>query len=144
MKVVDLNVLLYVVNENAPHHQALLSWWESAVNGDESIGLPWVVLLGFLRIATNPKIFPNPLAPATAISKIDAWLSLGNTYLVTEKEEHWEILRTLVADAGTAGNLTTDAHLASLAISHGAVLVSCDRDFARFRGLRWENPIDTP
>ena len=144
MKVVDLNVLLYVVNENAPHHQALLSWWESAVNGDESIGLPWVVLLGFLRIATNPKIFPNPLAPATAISKIDACLSLGNTYLVTEKEEHWEILRTLVADAGTAGNLTTDAHLASLAISHGAVLVSCDSDFARFRGLRWENPIDTP
>ena len=144
MKVVDLNVLLYVVNENAPHHQALLNWWENAVNGDESVGLPWVVLLGFLRIATNPKIFPNPLEPTTAISKIDTWLSLANTYLVREKEEHWEILRTLLAEAGTAGNLTTDAHLATLAISHGAVLVSCDSDFARFQGLRWENPLDTP
>ena len=136
--------MLYVVNENTPHHHVLLNWWESAVNGDESIGLPWVVLLGFLRIATNPKIFPSPLEPATAISKINTWLSLDNTYLVKEKDEHWEILRTLLADAGTAGNLTTDAHLATLAISHGAVLVSCDSDFARFRGLRWENPIDFP
>ncbi len=144
MKIVDLNVLLYVVNENTPHHQTLLDWWESAVNGDESVGLPWVVLLGFLRITTNPKIFPNPLEPATAISKINTWLSLANTYLVTEKDEHWEILRTMLADAGTAGNLTTDAHLATLAISHGAVLVSCDSDFARFRGLRWENPISFP
>ncbi len=144
VKIVDLNVLLYVVNESAPHHQALLNWWQGAVNSDESVGLPWVVLLGFLRIATNPKIFPHPLDPAAAISKIQTWLSLANTYLVKEKDEHWEILRTMLLEAGTAGNLTTDAHLATLAISHGAVLVSCDRDFARFRGLRWENPIDSP
>ena len=71
-----------------------------------------------------------------------AWLSLANTCLLREKDEHWEILRTLLAEAGTAGNLTTDAHLATLAISHGAVLVSCDSDFARFRGLRWENPLE--
>ena len=108
------------------------------------MGLPWVVLVGFVRIATNPKIFPNPLEPATAISKIDTWLSLANTCLVREKEEHWAIMRTLLAEAGTAGNLTTDAHLATLAISHGAVLVSCDSDFARFQGLRWENPLDAP
>ena len=141
MKVVDLNVLLYVVNENAAHHRALLTWWEDAVNGDESIGLPWAVLLGFIRMATNPKIFPQPLDPATAISKIGSWLALPNTYVVREKDEHWEILRTMLIESGTAGNLTTDAHLAALAISHGAVLVSCDSDFARFRGLRWENPI---
>ncbi len=144
MKIIELNVLLYVVNENAPHHQALLSWWQDAVNSDESVGLPWVVLLGFLRIATNPKIFPHPLDPATAITKIYTWLSLANTYLVREKDEHWEILRTLLVETGTAGNVTTDAHLATLAISHGAVLVSCDRDFACFRGLRWESPIDFP
>ncbi len=143
MKIVDLNVLLYVVNENAPHHQALLNWWESTIDGDESMGLPWVVLLGFLRITTNPKIFPKPLEPAAAITKINTWLSLANTYLVREKDEHWEILRTMLAEAGTAGNLTTDAHLATLAVSHGAVLVSCDSDFARFRGLRWENPIES-
>lgn len=143
MKIVDLNILLYVVNENAPHHRPLIHWWENAIDGDESIGLPWIVLLGFLRIATNPKIFPHPLAPARAIDKINSWLSLTNTYLVREKDEHWEILRIMLADSGTAGNLTTDAHLATLAISHGAVLVSCDSDFARFRGLRWENPIDS-
>jgi toxin-antitoxin system PIN domain toxin len=114
---------------------------EEAINGDESLGLPWIVLLGFLRISTNPKIFPQPLDPDTAISKIDTWLSLDNTRLVHEKEEHWDILRSLLADTGTAGNLTTDAHLATLAISHGAVLVSCDNDFARFKSLRWENPI---
>lgn len=144
MKIVDVNVLLYVVNESAPHHSASLNWWESAINGDESVGLPWVVLLGFLRISTNPKIFPNPLDPAAAINKINTWRSLTNTYLVREKDEHWEILRTLLDETGTAGNLTTDAHLATLAISHGAILVSCDRDFARFQGLRWENPIDSP
>lgn len=141
MKVVDLNVLLYVVNENAAHHRALLTWWEDAVNGDESIGLPWAVLLGFIRMATNPKIFPHPLDPATAISKIGSWLALPNIYVAREKDGHWEILRTMLIESGTAGNLTTDAHLAALAISHGAVLVSCDSDFARFRGLRWENPI---
>ena len=143
MKIVDLNVLLYVVNENAPHHQALLNWWEEAVNGDESMGLSWIVLLGFLRIATNPKIFPHPLEPATALGKIHTWLSLANAFVVREKAEHWEVLRTLLVETGTAGNLTTDAHLATLAISHGAVLVSCDRDFARFRGLRWENPLES-
>ena len=143
MKIVDVNVLLYVVNERATHHRALLNWWESAVNGDESIGLPWLVLLGFLRISTNPKIFPHPLDPATAINKITTWRSLASTYLVREKDEHWDILRTLLDETGTAGNLTTDAHLAALAISHGAILVSCDRDFSRFRGLRWENPIDS-
>ena len=140
MKLVDLNVLLYVVNQDAEHHQAVLDWWQKALNGDESIGLPWLVLLGFLRIATNPKIFPKPLVATTAIDKIDTWLSVPTVCVVAEKPDHWQILRTLLADTGVAGNLTTDAHLAALAISHGAVLASCDRDFARFAGLRWENP----
>jgi len=142
VKIVDLNVLLYVVNRDAPNHEVLLRWWEAAVNGDESIGLPWTVLLGFLRIATNPRIFPRPMEPGVAIGKVDTWLSLPNTSVVRDKDGHWEVLRTLLGEAGTAGNLTTDAHLATLAISHGAVLVSCDRDFARFRGLRWENPLE--
>jgi len=140
MKLIDLNVLLYAVNEDAIHHAPVLAWWERALSGDEPVGLPWVVLLGFLRIATNPDIFPRPLDPDVAIGKVDAWLSLDSTRLLHEKDEHWGILRPLLAEVGTAGNLTTDAHLAALAISHGAVLVSCDTDFARFRGLRWENP----
>lgn len=141
MKLIDLNILLYAVNEDAAHHGPVLAWWEQAINGDEPLGLPWIVLLGFLRIATNPDIFPRPLDPDTAISKVDAWLSLDSTRLLREKDEHWDILRSLLAETGTAANLVTDAHLAAFAISHGAVLVSCDTDFARFRGLRWENPL---
>jgi toxin-antitoxin system PIN domain toxin len=144
MKIVDLNILLYAVNENAAHHSAVLKWWEDAVGGHEALGLPWVVLLGFIRLATNPTVFPNPLDIESAVRKIDTWLSLDPTCIVHAKEGHWDILRSLLADSGAAGNLTTDAHLATLAISHGAVLVSCDNDFARFRGLRWENPIRQP
>jgi toxin-antitoxin system PIN domain toxin len=142
VKLVDLNVLLYAVNEDAEHHKAVLAWWQQALNGDESIALPWIVLLGFLRIAANPKIFPEPLPTSTAIQKIDTWLSVSTVCIVTEKAEHWKILQSLLDETGVAGNLTTDAHLAALAISHGAVLASCDRDFARFEGLRWENPAN--
>ena len=120
MRIVDLNVLLYVVNENAPNHRLLLNWWETAVNGDESVGLQWVVLLGFLRIATSPKIFPHPLETSAAIGKVDTWLSLANVSMVSDKDGHWSILRSLLDETGAAGNLTTDAHLATLAISHGA------------------------
>jgi toxin-antitoxin system PIN domain toxin len=141
MKLIDLNILLYVVNEDSVHHARVLAWWKQALNDDEPLGLPWVVLLGFLRIATNPDVFPRPLAPDAAAAKIGGWLSLDNTRLVQERDEHWNILRTLLSEAGTAGNLVTDAHLAALAISHGAELVSCDTDFARFKGLRWHNPL---
>ena len=141
MKVVDLNVLLYTVNRDAKHHAAALRWWEAAINGDEPIGLPWVVLLGFLRIATNAAIFPRALDAEAAIAKVDAWLALAATRMVREKDEHWDVLRSLLADSGAAGTLTTDAHLAALTITHGAVLVSFDGDFARFKGLRWETPL---
>lgn len=141
MKLLDVNILLYVVNTDAAHHIGVRRWWETAIDGDETIALPWVTLLGFLRIATNPKIFPQPLTPADAAARVTGWLSLGNVRAVGEKDRHWDLLRELLADAGTAGNLTTDAHLAALAIGHGATLVSCDSDFARFRGLRWQNPL---
>lgn len=141
MKLVDLNVLLYVVNEDSHRHRAALDWWNAAINGDETIGLPWVVLLGFLRISTNPRVFPRPLEVDDAIAKINTWLSLENVRVLRESDSHWEILRSLISKAGTAGNLTTDAHLAALAIGHAAVLISCDSDFGRFKGLRWENPL---
>ena len=99
------------------------------------------MLLGFLRLATNPRVFSRPLPPNAAAARIDAWLSLDNVRVVREKDDHWDTLKPLLGGAGTAGNLTTDAHLAALAISHDAVLVSCDADFARYKGLRWENPL---
>lgn len=141
MRIVDLNVLLYAVNSDAAQHDRVRGWWEKATNGEDTIGLAWVVLLGFLRLATNPRVFPRPLASDRAAAKLDAWLALDNVRIVREKDDHWETLKPLLHGAGTAGNLTTDAHLAALALSHDAVLVSCDTDFARFKGLRWENPL---
>jgi toxin-antitoxin system PIN domain toxin len=129
------------VNSDAEQHERARSWWEAAVNDDEAVGLPWIVLLGFLRLATNPRIFPRPLSPAAASARIDAWLVQENIRIVREKEDHWGQLRVLLQRSGTAGNLTTDAHLAALAITHDAVLVSSDNDFARFKGLRWVNPL---
>lgn len=141
MRIVDLNVLLYAVNSEAAQHERAREWWENAINGEEIIGLAWVVLLGFLRLSTNPRVFPRPLAPDAAAAKLDAWLARDNVRVVREKDEHWETLKPLLGGTGTAGNLTTDAHLAALALSHDAVLVSSDTDFARFKGLRWENPL---
>jgi hypothetical protein len=86
-------------------------------------------------------VFSRPLSPGTAAAKLDAWLSRDNVRVVRERDEHWDTLKPLLSATGTAGNLTTDAHLAALAISHDAVLVSSDMDFARFEGLRWENPL---
>ena len=141
MRIVDLNVLLYATNRDAAQHDVVRAWWERAINDEDSVGLPWVVLLGFLRLATNPRVFPHPLAPDGAAARLDTWLSQENVRVVREKDDHWETLRALLRDTGTAGNLTTDAHLAARALTHDAVLISCDADFARFKGLRWENPL---
>jgi toxin-antitoxin system PIN domain toxin len=141
MKLVDVNVLLYAVNRKSARHEAVRSWWEAALSDDEPIGLPWIVLLGFLRLATNARVFPEPLAPEQAIERVEAWVAHPKIRLVAEMDEHWRILKELLAETGTAGNLTTDAHLAALAISRGATLVSCDADFGRYRRLRWENPV---
>lgn len=141
MKIVDLNVLLYAVNSDAVEHERARTWWEHAVNDEDTLGLAWVVLLGFLRLSTNPRVFPRPLAPDVAAAMLDAWLARDNVRVVREKDEHWETLKALLGGTGTAANLTTDAHLAALALSHDAVLVSTDTDFSRFKGLRWENPL---
>jgi uncharacterized protein len=141
VKIVDLNVLLYAVNSDAPHHERVREWWEAAVNDEESLGLAWVVLLGFLRLATSPRVFPRPLTAGTAAAKVDTWLTQDNIRVVREKDDHWATLKSFLHGTGTAGNLTTDTHLAALAVTHDAVLVSCDTDFARFKGLRWENPL---
>lgn len=144
MKVVDLNVLLYAVNRDSAHHAACLRWWESALSGEEPVGLAWVVILGFLRLSTHPRVFPRPLDPDRAIRRVDGWLSHPGVRTLGELDDHWRLLRELLRDTGTAGNLTTDAHLASLAMAHGATLVSCDADFGRFARLRWETPLALP
>jgi toxin-antitoxin system PIN domain toxin len=140
MKLVDLNVLLYATNADTPQHQTARRWWEGAVNGQEPIGLTWVVLLGFLRLSTHPRIFPKPLTPKQALERITRWTELPTCTLVREGSEHLRLLGQLIEDVGTTGNLTTDVHLAAIAIGNGATLVSFDHDFGRFPQLRWECP----
>jgi toxin-antitoxin system PIN domain toxin len=142
MKLIDLNVLMYAVNSAAPLHKKVLTWWEEALSGDEPVALCWAVLIGFVRIATRPGIFPRPLTVDDACARVDRWLAWPVVQVIGETETHWSLLKRLLAEVGSAGNLTTDAHLAALALSHGATLVSCDRDFARFSGLRCENPAE--
>lgn len=140
MKIVDLNVLLYVVDEKSPHHDVAHSWWTAALESSERLGLAWTVALGFLRVATSPRIFPKPLSADQALSIVDEWWRHPNVVVARESEDHWLILRSLLDEAGTAGNLTSDAYLAAIAVGYGAPLVSFDADFGRFRRLRWETP----
>lgn len=141
MTLVDLNILLYAVNRDAPEHERARLWWERALNGDEPVGLPWVVVLGFIRLSTNPRVFTRPLTSGAALEKIESWLAREPVRLVREKDDHWATLSSILERTGSAANLTTDAQLAALAISHDAVLVSSDAGFARVKGLRWKNPL---
>lgn len=141
MKVVDLNLLLYAVNADAPEHASARAWWESALNGEEQVGLAWAVVLGFLRLSTRRGVLPRPVTPAQALDVVGEWVAHPLVTLLNPGDGHWEILRGLLDAAGTGGNLTTDAHLAALALEYDAALYSTDRDFARFRSLRLVNPI---
>ncbi|HUO85624.1 MAG TPA: type II toxin-antitoxin system VapC family toxin [Thermoanaerobaculia bacterium] len=140
MNLVDANVLIYAVNSDAPHHRRSKKWLESALSGTETVGFPWVVLLAFLRVTTRRGIFERPLSTAGAIGYVDSWLQQPPAELVVPGPNHWALLRTMVAASGTAGNLTSDAHLAALAIEGGWRLVSTDYDFQRFIGLNVWNP----
>ncbi len=141
MKLIDLNLLLYAINSDAPHHERARTWWEDCLSGDEAIGIPWIVLLGFLRITTNHRIMPHPLSVDEALACIDDWLTQPPVRIPTPTENHWAVIKQFVSTIGAAGNLTSDAHLAALAIEYGAVLCSADHDFGRFKHLKWENPL---
>jgi hypothetical protein len=141
VKVLDLNILLYALNRDADRHQQAKAWLERALSAEEPVALPWAVLLGFLRVATSGRVFRRPLTPTQALTVVDGWLAQPSVVALNPGEEHWPVLRQLLAESGTAGNLTTDAHLAALAIENGAELCSTDADFARFPQLRWTNPL---
>lgn len=138
--IVDANVLLYAVDERSRFHATARTWLDSALNGVERVGLPWVSLLAFQRIATHPRASAHPLAPAEAWNFIDDWLDADQAWVPTPGPRHRDILRGLLLDGGLHGNLVTDAHLAALAIENGTGICSFDSDFARFKGLPWINP----
>ena len=140
MVVADANVLLYAVDTASAHHEEALEWLEGSLSGAEAVGLAWTALLAFIRVGTNRAILPNALSADEATAQVQAWLGAPAAVVVEPTPRHAEVLRGLLLESGTAGNLTSDAHLATLAIEHGAELVSYDRDFGRFRGLRHRLP----
>jgi len=144
VKVPDANLLIYAVDEVSPHHRPAKAWLDAELSGGETFAFTWAVLLAFLRLTTNPRVFEQPLTTSEAFDVVDGWLGRPTVTVIGPTERHARLLRELLQSSGTAGNLTSDAHLASIAIEHGATLCSPDRDFARWSGLRWTNPLSEP
>lgn len=136
MRLPDVNVLLFAVNSAADQHPRAKKVLESAFADAAGVGLSWTALLGFIRLATRRGIFANPLSVEDALSVVRVWLEQPKARVLDPTDQHHEILGRLLLGAGTAGNLTTDAHLAALAIEHGATILTFDHDFERFAGLR--------
>jgi len=140
MYLVDANVLLYATNSATTQHGSAHRWLDAALSGTEPVGFPWVVLLAYLRLSTKTGIFPRALTIEQALSLVESWLAAPAATIASPTSRHFDVLAGLLTERGLGGNLTTDAHLAALTIEHGASLVSFDRDFGRFSGLRWLVP----
>jgi uncharacterized protein len=138
---VDINLLVYATFNSLPQHTATQSWLERQLGGSSRVGLPWSTLLGFLRIATNPRIVLIPLSMQEAWQQVEDWLSCEPVWTPQPTAHHAKVLGSLLSQPDVRGNLVPDAHLAALAIEHGLTLCSTDGDFARFRELKWHNPL---
>ena len=138
MKTPDVNLLLYAVNADSTQQPVAAAWLEEAFAESSGIGFAWAALLGFLRLSTKSGIFGQPLELSDALAIVDEWLNHPNARILNPGERHAPLLARLLTGVGTGGNLTSDAHLAAIAIEHGATLGTWDRDFERFPGLRLE------
>ncbi|CAG0975932.1 Ribonuclease VapC33 [Anaerolineae bacterium] len=141
MILVDANLLIYAVNQDFQQHRAAREWWESTLSNGESVGIPWVVILAFTRICTNQRVFAHPLSTDEAIAYIDEWLDRPAVTAVSPGKNHWNLLRGLLLETGTGGNLTTDAHIAALALEWNCTVYTTDNDFKRFAAVRHANPL---
>jgi len=141
VKLVDANLLIYAANRRAPRHDAAREWVSRTLSGGDTVALPWLVLLAFVRITTNPKVMSPPLTAGDAMAYISGWLALPVVTTPAPTNRHAVVLQQLLESTGVGGNLVSDAHLAALAIEHGATLCSCDNDFGRFPGLNWIDPL---
>lgn len=141
MRLVDANILLYAVNSDAQHHTASVGWLDAALSGGATVAFSWNALLAFVRLSTKTGLFPSPLLPAQAMDRVEAWLTAPPSVVLEPTVDHPRVLRDLLEQTGSGGNLVSDAHLAALAIEHKCVIVSYDIDFDRFHGVRRETPI---
>jgi toxin-antitoxin system PIN domain toxin len=141
MVLPDLNLLIHAHNSESPRHEAARNWWESLMNGNSPVGLAWVVILGFVRVTTHRAILNHPLSVKAGCDLARSWLAQPQVVAIDPGSRHAEIVFGLLESVGSGGNLTTDAHLAGLAVEHQAELHGTDADFSRFPGLRWVNPV---
>ena len=143
MMLADVNLLIYAIDSASPHHRAARIWLEKILSGAEDVRLAWSVILAFLRVVTHPAIVRNPLAPEAALGYVDSWLQQPNVQPIVAGEKHWLIFRNLLQSTGMSGNLTSDAHLAALALEYDCEIHSSDHDFKRFPGVRHINPLES-
>jgi len=137
----DANLLIYAVNHDAPHHRQARIWLEQVLSSSEAVGMAWIVLLAFIRITTHPRVLEHPLKVEQALDYVEGWLGQPYVRPATPGEKHWLIMSRLLRASGSAGNLTSDAHLAAIALERGGIIHSADHDFKRFRGLECINPL---
>lgn len=141
MIVPDINLLVYAYNVDATQHNTALNWWRGLLSGRESIGIPWVVSTGFVRVITIPGILTSPLTTTTAADYVSEWFSHDHIAPLNPGDGHMVLFRQNLAIAGSGANLVTDAHIAAVAMEHNAEVHTNDADFAKFPGLRWRNPL---
>jgi toxin-antitoxin system PIN domain toxin len=138
----DANLLLYAYNTDAKEHTRARRWLESVLSGTDLVGLCWQTITAFIRIGTNPRAFPKPFSISEATEIVSNWMALPSVTMLLPGERHWLILGKLLTEGQAYGPLVMDAHLAALAIEHGAILYTNDRDFSRFSGLQQLNPLE--
>ncbi len=141
MILVDTNIPLYAEDSLSEHHEAARAWWDEQLSGSESVALCWPVLTAFIRIGTNARLHKRPLTLKEAVDRVQSWLEQPGVRILTPTEQHWAIFQRMLRIGNATANLVSDAHLAALAVEHNCTLASSDMDFARFRGLKWRNPI---
>lgn len=141
MIIPDINLLLYAYHAGSPFHRQAEQWWRECLSNAEPVALVPAVAFGFVRIASNGRVFANPMTPAEATGHVRSWLQRGVVQVLETRTDHVHQVLKLLDDLGTAGNLVTDAQIAAIALEHGAVVHTADAHFLRFPGLRWFNPI---
>lgn len=141
MILIDANLLLYAYDAASPRHEAARYWFEEVMSDEPDVRFGLMTLLAFLRLATDQRVFERPLGPPDAIGLVESWLARPNVSIAHPSERHWSGLVALAEGAKARGALMMDAHLAALTIEHGAHLATTDRDFTRFPGLRFKDPL---